>query len=157
MSLERFKQAQASRHAGFDAALRELQSGGKTGHWIWYIFPQLAGLGSSHMSRTYALASLREALDYLRDPLLGRRLAQVTRVVADQLAAGIPLRELMGSAIDAVKIVSSLTLFELASRQLATEPAAPPHVEELAASSGEVLALAEREGFPRCRFTLENT
>ena len=154
MSLERFKQAQASRHAGFDTALRELQSGAKTSHWIWYIFPQLAGLGSSSASRTYALSDLHDAIDYLRDPLLGGRLAQLTGLVAEKLAEGIPLSELMGSSIDALKLVSSLTLFELALRDLGADVAALPHAAEFGRHSAEVLGIAEREGFARCRYTL---
>jgi uncharacterized protein (DUF1810 family) len=155
-SLDRFKSAQAGTWAGFEAARQELKAGEKTGHWIWYIFPQLAGLGSSSMSRTYALADVQEAIDYLQDPVLGARLAELTSVVAEKLAEGIPLTRLMGGKIDAVKIVSSLTLFELAWQKLGVGVTAVPHAAEFAKSCQQVLASAEREGFPRCRFTLEN-
>jgi uncharacterized protein (DUF1810 family) len=151
MSLDRFKSAQASPHSGFAAARDELQSGEKTSHWIWYIFPQLAGLGGSSMSRTYAIADLREAMDYLQDPLLGSRLAELTQIVVAQLAQGVPLRRLMGGTIDAQKIVSSLTLFEIAARELG-----PQAKLEFVEQCRTVLTAAEKEGFPRCRFTLEH-
>lgn len=155
MSLERFKSAQASPHSGFEAAREELRAGEKTSHWIWYIFPQLAGLGGSSMSRTYAIADLREAMEYLQDPLLGGRLAELTQVVADQVAKKVPLRRLMGGTIDAQKIVSSLTLFEIAARELGPEAKLPGGAEFLARCEA-VLAAAEREGFSRCGFTREN-
>ena len=64
-ALRRFRDAQAKPHAGFAAVLRELQAGRKTGHWIWYIFPQLAGLGQSPTAVYYGLAGAQEAADYL--------------------------------------------------------------------------------------------
>ncbi len=69
MSLERFHEAQARRSAGYDTALAEIRRGRKTSHWIWYIFPQLAGLGRSSMAENYAIRDLAEACEYLRDPL----------------------------------------------------------------------------------------
>ena len=72
--LERFKLAQDERHSGFDAALSELRAGRKTGHWIWYVFPQLAGLGSSPMAVQYGVEGTAEAVAYLNDPLLRDRL-----------------------------------------------------------------------------------
>jgi uncharacterized protein (DUF1810 family) len=79
-ALQRFRDAQAKPHAGFAAALRELQAGRKTGHWIWYIFPQLAGLGQSPTAVYYGLAGAQEAADYLRDPVLGERLARLLTI-----------------------------------------------------------------------------
>src|SRR5882762_1600719 len=113
-SLDRFKRAQAQSEDGFDTAIRELQSGFKRSHWIWYIFPQLRGLGLSDISRTYGLDGVPEAIDYLRDPLLRSRLLAITTVVADRLRAEpkLPLATLLGSDIDVTKIISSLTLFE---------------------------------------------
>ncbi|MDO8544070.1 MAG: DUF1810 family protein [Opitutaceae bacterium] len=153
MSLERFRTAQDSRHGGFETALAELKAGRKRSHWIWYVFPQLAGLGNSSPARTYALRDLNEAVEYRCDPVLGPRLAAITDVVARQLASGVGLEHLMGSHIDALKLVSSLTLFELALQGTGAAP--PPYSDALAKSCASVLAAAEREGFPRCRFSLE--
>src|SRR5262245_26664305 len=111
-TLERFVEAQSSDHAGIETALNELRSGRKRSHWIWYVFPQLVDLGQSPMARRYGLRDAQEAADYLRHPALGAGLVGATEVVAGQLDAGIPLLTLMGSEIDALKVVSSLTLFE---------------------------------------------
>ena len=69
---------------GFEAALHEIQAGGKRGHWIWYVFPQLAGLGSSGLSHTFAIADKHEAAEFLRDPKLRSRLHTITAAVAAQ-------------------------------------------------------------------------
>jgi uncharacterized protein (DUF1810 family) len=68
--LQRFKDAQDRPPSGFDAALAEMRAGAKRSHWIWYVFPQLAGLGSSAASLTYGLDGRAEAEEYLRDPVL---------------------------------------------------------------------------------------
>jgi uncharacterized protein (DUF1810 family) len=68
MFLQRFHEAQASRSAGYDTALAEIRAGGKRSHWIWYIFPQIEGLGRSSTARAYAMQNLGEACAYLRDP-----------------------------------------------------------------------------------------
>jgi hypothetical protein len=105
------------------------------------------------MSRTYAIADEAEAEAYLRDPVLGARLLTAEATVAEHLRAGVPLATLMGSRIDALKLVSSLTLFGFVARRLhATEP--DDECRQLADVSAEVLAAAEREGYPPCRFTL---
>jgi len=119
MSLARFHEAQASPSAGYDTALAEIRRGRKTSHWIWYIFPQLAGLGRSAMAEKYAIRDLAEACAYLRDPLLRARYEEITAAVSDQLARGIALEELMSSRIDALKLVSSLRLFRVAAQSLA--------------------------------------
>jgi uncharacterized protein (DUF1810 family) len=151
--LQRFRQAQDQPHAGFDAALAEIQAGGKQGHWIWYIFPQLSGLGTSHLSQVYGLAGAGEALEYLQDPVLRERLLIITNAVAGQLRRGVGVSRLMGSDIDARKLVSSLTLFA----QLARSPGAneADDYRDLAHVAEEVLAAAAAEGFPQCRFTLD--
>jgi uncharacterized protein (DUF1810 family) len=110
MSLERFHEAQASRSVGSDTALAEIRRGRKTSHWIWYIFPQLDGLGRSSTARTYALRDLAEACAYLRDPLLRARYEEIAGAVSDKLARGRALEALMGSSTDALKLASSLTL-----------------------------------------------
>ena len=103
--LERFVEAQAG---AYETALAELKQGRKAGHWIWFIFPQMAGLGSSPTSRFYAIGSLAEARAYLAHPLLGPRLR--ASVAAALGHAGRPAREIFGAPDDA-KFRSSLTLF----------------------------------------------
>ena len=108
--LERFVAAQ---NAGgtYDRAIAELRRGRKTSHWMWFVFPQIAGLGQSSMSRTYAIASLEEAQAYLRHPVLGPRLRECAEVVASA-RAGTAV-DIFGD-IDAVKLRSSMTLFSRA-------------------------------------------
>ena len=152
-SLQRFKDAQDRRGSGFEAALAEMQSGRKRGHWIWYVFPQRAGLGHSAMSQTYGVDGIAEAEAYLRDPILRVRLLTIALAVAEQLRRGVSLESLMNSSIDATKLVSSMTLFEhVATRLQATEPL--DDVASLAQVAGEVLAKADVEGYPLCAFTL---
>ena len=104
-SLDRFVAAQERDYA---TALAELRAGDKRSHWMWYVFPQLAGLGSSAMAQRYAIASLDEARAYLSHPLLGARLDACVAALA-ALEGTTPERVL--GAIDAVKLRSSLTLF----------------------------------------------
>src|SRR6187401_3720923 len=80
-ALNRFIEAQNAARSGFDAALSELRAGQKRSHWIWYVFPQLRGLGSSPMADFYGIAGAAEAAAYLRDPLLGERLSEITRAL----------------------------------------------------------------------------
>lgn len=98
--------------SGFAAALAELQTTGKQSHWIWYVFPQLTGLGSSSAARMFSISGESEARDYLRDEVLRARLLMASEAVLDRLNDGLPLRRVMGSEIDVLKLVSSLTLFE---------------------------------------------
>ena len=107
--LQRFVAAQAG--GVHEQALAELRAGRKTGHWMWFVFPQVAGLGSSPTSQRYAVGSLAEARAYLDHPVLGPRLRECARVVAD--FGGTP-EELLGG-IDAAKLRSSMTLFEAAA------------------------------------------
>lgn len=107
--LNRFKTAQQSRWDGYDTALAEIQSGQKCSHWVWYIFPQLAGLGRSGTAVYYGLHGLDEAEAYLQDELLGQRLIEISHAV---LASSEPeVQVLMGSSIDAMKLRSCMTLF----------------------------------------------
>ena len=105
--LERFVAAQ---NAGgtYDRAVEELRRGRKTSHWMWFVFPQVAGLGESATSRRYAISSLEEAQAYLRHPVLGLRLRECAAVVAGSAAR--TARELFGD-IDEMKLRSSMTLF----------------------------------------------
>lgn len=91
-----------------DAVQRELRDGMKRTHWMWYIFPQLQGLGSSAMARSYALSSLAEAKAYLQHPLLGARLVKCTDLV--NAVQGRSVNEIFGSPDD-MKFHSSITLF----------------------------------------------
>jgi len=109
--LERFVRAQDA--AGtYAAALAELRAGRKRGHWIWFVLPQVAGLGRSEMSRTYAVSGLPEARAYLRHPVLGARLRECAEALLS-LGTSDPV-EVLGS-IDATKVRSSMTLFERAA------------------------------------------
>jgi len=90
---------------------QELAAGRKRSHWMWFVFPQLAGLGHSAMARQYAIASLAEARAYLEHPLLGSRLVNLTELV--NKVEGRSIREIFGSPDD-LKFHSSMTLFALA-------------------------------------------
>ena len=105
--LQRFHQAQ-ERGGAYQQALSELRSGRKRGHWIWFVFPQIAGLGFSEMSRRYAIGSLAEAEAYLADPVLGPRLIACSEALL-ALPGSDPVA-VMGE-IDAIKLRSSMTLF----------------------------------------------
>ena len=102
--LSRFVAAQTDSYA---TALTELRRGAKRSHWMWFIFPQIAGLGRSDMARRYAIASADEARAYLAHPLLGARLVEATAAV---VAASGSAEHILGG-IDAVKLRSSMTLF----------------------------------------------
>jgi len=91
----------------------ELRSGHKTGHWMWFIFPQLAGLGRSPTARYFAISSLEEARAYLDHPLLGQRLRLCLEALLQW--SGKRTAERIFGPIDAMKLRSSLTLFEAAS------------------------------------------
>jgi uncharacterized protein (DUF1810 family) len=103
--LSRFVSAQAG---VYELALGELRRGRKTSHWMWFVFPQIAGLGFSEMSRRYAITSLDEARAYLDHPVLGPRLLECARVVA--ATPGATAEDIFGG-IDAVKLRSCMTLF----------------------------------------------
>jgi len=107
--LERFVAAQ---DGVYEDVVAELRRGRKTSHWIWFIFPQVAGLGSSPMSQRYAIASLDEARAYLAHPVLGARLRECTALLL--ALEGGPAEETFGS-LDAIKVRSSMTLFHLAA------------------------------------------
>jgi len=152
--LQRFKDAQAQRGSGFESALAEIQGGRKLGHWIWYVFPQLAGLGTSPMSQTYGIAGVAEAEAYLRDPLLRGRLLTITLAVVEQLRRGVSIESLMNSSIDAMKLVSSMTLFGHVARRLHAAEKLGDYAS-LARIADEVLAKADAQGYPPCAFTLD--
>jgi uncharacterized protein (DUF1810 family) len=107
--LDRFVAAQQGVYEG---VLDELRRGRKVGHWIWFIFPQIAGLGHSAMSQLYAISSVDEARAYLAHPVLGPRLRECGAIVL--ATTGRTALEIFGS-IDAVKVRSSMTLFHRAA------------------------------------------
>ena len=107
--LERFVEAQRDVYPG---VLAELRRGHKTGHWIWFIFPQVAGLGRSATSVAFAIGSLDEARAYLDHPVLGPRLRECATIVA--ALEGRTAVEVFGS-LDAMKVRSSMTLFHRAA------------------------------------------
>jgi uncharacterized protein (DUF1810 family) len=109
--LSRFVTAQ-DRAGTYERAVRELRAGRKASHWMWFVFPQIAGLGHSSTSRTYAISSLAEAEAYLRHPLLGPRLIECARILGE--LSGLTAGEIFG-ATDAIKLRSSMTLFARAA------------------------------------------
>ncbi len=151
--LDRFRRAQAG-HPGLADALRELNAGAKRGHWIWYVFPQLRGLGRSSLAERYGLDGVDEAAAYLRDPELGRALAAAAQSAAQQLQAGVPIDALMGSDIDALKLVSSMTLFGPVARAEHARSALPA-LGALSGRADQILGAAAAAGYPPCAFTRE--
>jgi uncharacterized protein (DUF1810 family) len=148
--LERFVTAQAD--GEFESALSEMNAGRKRTHWIWYVFPQIAGLGTSHMSQTYAIRDREEAVAYLQHPVLAGRLFEITAAVAGQLRTGVSVDRLLGSSIDAAKLVSSLTLFGRVARSLSASPG-DSHAS-FAGQADEILTAAAAQGYPACGHTI---
>jgi uncharacterized protein (DUF1810 family) len=139
--LGRFVDAQAP---VYESVRAELRRGRKTSHWMWFVFPQLAGLGRSAMAQHYALASLDEARAYLRHPVLGPRLLECTRLV--NAIAERSIGEIFGDPDD-LKFRSAMTLFARA------DPAEAAFGEALARFFGgapdpRTLELLDREGAP---------
>jgi uncharacterized protein (DUF1810 family) len=107
MDLERFVKAQDS-GGTYHQAVRELRNGRKTSHWMWFIFPQIAGLGQSAMAQAFAISDLAEAQAYLSHPMLGPRLVECAGIVASH--RGLTAEQIFGG-IDSIKLRSSMTLF----------------------------------------------
>jgi uncharacterized protein (DUF1810 family) len=149
--IARFVEAQAG--GEYESALAEIRAGHKRGHWIWYVFPQVAGLGTSHMSQAYAIRDRDEAEEYLRHPLLAQRLTEITTAAADHLKNGVALTTLMGSSIDAAKLVSSMTLFGKVARTL-PDDSRTPTTDALADAAETILAAAAAQGYQRCEHTV---
>lgn len=111
-NLSRFLEAQEFCEI-YTLALKEMKAGRKRSHWIWYVFPQVKGLGSSYNSRLYGVVDLDEARQYLADDVLGARLREITQAVLSH--KDIEAMTLMNGEIDAVKLRSSMTLFDIIS------------------------------------------
>ena len=107
--LDRFLDAQRDDYA---AALAEVRRGRKTSHWMWYIFPQIAGLGQSSTARYYSIRDLEEAREYYAHPVLGQRLREISGVLLE-LRGSDPVAVFGG--IDSMKLKSSMTLFAVAA------------------------------------------
>ena len=108
--LQRFVEAQ---EGVFETALAEIRAGRKQSHWMWFVFPQIAGLGRSPTAQYYAIRSMHEARAYLAHPLLGGRLRTAVDAIVAAASSKTPI-QILGD-IDAIKLRSSLTLFEAAS------------------------------------------
>lgn len=108
--LNRFKQAQEKSFSGYATALEEIKDGYKASHWIWYIFPQLKGLGHSYNANYYGLDGLEEAKAYYADAELRQRLDEITKVLLGH--KGENICNIMGS-IDSLKLKSCMTLFDV--------------------------------------------
>jgi uncharacterized protein (DUF1810 family) len=111
--LERFVTAQ-DRGGTYQRAVAELRTGAKASHWMWFIFPQVAGLGLSETAQRYAIESVAEARAYLAHPVLGPRLRECARIVAD--TEGRSAERIFGP-VDAMKLRSSMTLFAAADEE----------------------------------------
>ena len=107
--LDRFLDAQRGDYA---AALAEVRRGRKTSHWMWYIFPQIAGLGQSSTARYYSIRDLEEAREYYAHPVLGQRLREISGALLE-LRGSDPVAVFGG--IDSMKLKSSMTLFAMAA------------------------------------------
>jgi uncharacterized protein (DUF1810 family) len=118
--LDRFVAAQ-DRGGTYQRAVAELRAGAKVSHWMWFVFPQVAGLGMSAMSREYAISSAEEARAYFAHPVLGPRLRECARIVADTV--GRTAEQVFGH-VDAVKLRSSMTLFAAAAEAAAAQDGA---------------------------------
>jgi uncharacterized protein (DUF1810 family) len=136
-------QNRAVRKTNFEIALGELEHGEKRSHWIWYIFPQVSGLGGSGMSRRYAIQSLDEAVAYVKEPVLRERLLTCTKLVEKHTGQGRTLLEIFSSQVDVLKFISSVTLF----RGVAAHKELDPELRDTCAK-----ALEDSELKP-CNFT----
>lgn len=108
----RFVEAQDNPWDGYAIALAEIKRGKKTSHWIWYIFPQLRGLGHSRRSHFYGIVGRKEAEDYLAHPVLGPRLREITEALLENVNKSAI--DILGK-IDAKKVQSCMTLFDCIS------------------------------------------
>ena len=110
-NLERFIEAQNA-YNSYENALKEIEQGEKISHWIWYVFPQIKGLGRSPMAKKYAISSLYEAHAFLNNTETRDRLYKAVKLLND-CNYGRDIEDVMGSRIDAMKLKSSMTLFDL--------------------------------------------
>jgi uncharacterized protein (DUF1810 family) len=142
VDLQRFHDAQRD---SYERALSEVEAGRKTSHWMWYVFPQVSGLGLSPTSKRYAIGSVDEARSFLADPILGARYRRIVDAVWRQVVEhGVSIGELFGSPDDA-KLVSSLTLFAAAGRE--------SEQTSFVTQADEILHAAYVQGLAQCTTT----
>ena len=110
--INRFVRAQEETYSGYAQALNEIKAGRKTNHWIWYIFPQLKGLGRSGMADLYGIANREEAEQYLNHDVLGARIREITEALLEH--KGKSALDILGH-IDAIKVRSCMTMFDCIS------------------------------------------
>ena len=111
-SIERFLDAQNATYAGYDQALEEVRNGCKVWHWIWYVFPQMRGLGHSERANYYGIANREEAEDYLLNFTLNDRIHEISEALLQhQTKSAVSIF----GALDAMKVQSSMTLFDAIS------------------------------------------
>ncbi len=108
--LKRFLEAQED---DYTYALQEVKNGCKESHWMWYIFPQIIGFGFSYMAEHYAIQNLQEAREYLKHPVLGKRLREISKALLDLTTNDA---EAVFGYVDALKLRSSMTLFSFADK-----------------------------------------
>ena len=143
MDFEHFKAAQDQGH--FDRAMAELEAGQKQSHWVWFVFPQIAGIGTSAVARKFGIPGEQEAIGYVSDPILRARLLLALRLVNQH--HGMNPRDLMGSLTDAKKLVSCATLFHLATVRDSS-------ADEITQECWKLLGWAVESGLPPCLLTL---
>lgn len=145
-------------HNNYANALAQLKQGHKTGHWIWYIFPQISGLGQSATAREWELKDIHEACAYLHHPQLLAHYREILVVVDEKLQQGLPIAALMGGHPDDFKLISSVTLFSAAAECLATDSATADtdarSYQHLAVVCHRVLSAVQQQNYPPCEFTL---
>jgi uncharacterized protein (DUF1810 family) len=108
MEPEKINRFLTAQNQAYQEALEEIRAGSKVSHWMWYIFPQLTGLGKSEISEYYALGGINDASDYLRHSVLGRRLIETSNAILS--LSGRSANEILGSPDD-MKLRSCMTLF----------------------------------------------
>jgi uncharacterized protein (DUF1810 family) len=141
--LDRFRAAQEAGDT-YERALSEVSDGSKRSHWMWFVFPQLEGLGRSATSQRYAIRSLGEAQAYLRDPVLGQRLVECATALAG--LRGRSAEQIFG-AVDAMKLRSSMTLFTRAAPEPALfEAVLDRYFHGVADAATDALLSGRREG-----------
>lgn len=133
-----------AQRAVFETALQELRAGQKQSHWMWFIFPQLDGLGRSAMARRFAIQDLDQASRYLQHPVLGPRLVQAAQTAQAALQAGTSLLRLFGS-IDSQKFISCMTLFGAAAGE---DSVFAQLLRRLQASDGKTLEMLGMQPSP---------
>lgn len=155
MSLQRFHEAQTTNNS-FETARKEIQDGRKRSHWIWYIFPQLRSSWTiSDTAKKYAIADFEEALAFFNDTTLFERYQIMVGLVLQQLnTPGVCVVVLMGGDVDALKLASSLTLFEAVSARL-SQSATDDKFVVFKGLCDAIFKVIEPQGFGRCKNTLE--